>query len=311
MSELLEPPAGFRVGHWTDAEGMTGCTVVIAPEGARGGIDVRGGGPGTRETDVVGPFAGTDRVNAVMLAGGSAFGLAAADGAMRWLEEHEIGFPTPAGRVPIVSGAVIFDLPAGDSAARPTADAGYAACEAAREGVPARGKVGVGMGAGAGQILGREAASESGLGYAAARGGLGETVAAVAVANPFGDILETDGSVLAGARREGAPRAVDFVAALTREELPSELDTRQHTTLVCVMTSAPLDKGQCGRVARGASAGIARAIEPVFTDLDGDTVFCLASGSGAPPSMYDVMQLQALAARVTAEAIRDAVRNAR
>jgi len=310
MSELLAPPAGFRIGHWTDAVGRTGCTVVIAPEGARGGVDLGGGGPGTRGRVVVGRFAGTDRVNAVMLAGGSAFGLAAADGAMMWLEEHEIGFPTPAGLVPIVSGAVIFDLPAGDPSARPTAESGYAACDAAREGVPDRGKVGVGTGAGAGQILGRENASESGFGYSAARGGLGDVVAAIAVANPFGDIVGADGSVLAGARSEGAPRAFDYVAALTAEDLPPELDTRQHTTLVCVMTSASLDKAQCGRVARAASAGIARAIEPVFTDVDGDTVFCLASGVGKPLSMFEVMQVQTLAARVTAEAIRDAVSNA-
>ncbi len=307
MSELLAPPAGFRIGHWTDAVGRTGCTVVIAPEGTRGGVDVRGGGPGTRETDVVGPFAGTDRVNAVMLAGGSAYGLAAADGAMRWLEEKGFGFPTPAGVVPIVPSAVIFDLPAGDAKARPTAESGYAACEAAREGVPERGQVGVGTGAGAGQILGRENASESGVGYAAARGALGETVAAVAVANPFGDVVAADGSVLAGARSGGAPRASDFVAAMDRESLPAELDTRQNTTLVCVMTSAALDKAQCGRVARAASAGIARAVDPVFTDVDGDSVFCLASGQGEPPGLFEVMQVQTLAAQVTAEAIRDAV----
>jgi L-aminopeptidase/D-esterase-like protein len=306
----MAPPAGFRIGHWTDEVGRTGCTVVIAPEGTRGGIDVRGGGPGTRETDVVGPFAGTDRVNAVMLAGGSAFGLAAADGAMRWLEEHDIGFPTPAGLVPIVSGAVIFDLPAGDASARPTADSGYAACEAADEGVPERGSVGVGTGAGAGQILGRENASESGVGYASALGGLGEVVVAIAVANPFGDVVGSDGTVLAGAQGKGAPRAVDFVAELDREHLPPELDTRQNTTLVCLMTGASLDKAQCGRVARAASAGVARAIEPVFTDVDGDTVFCLASGQGKAPSMYEVMQVQTLAARVAAEAIRDAVSNA-
>ena len=133
MSEPLEPPAGFRIGHWTDEVGRTGCTVVIAPEGTRGGVDVRGGGPGTRETDVVSPLAGTDRVSAVTFAGGSAYGLAAADGAMRWLEENGIGYPTPAALVPIVPAAIVYDLAEGDASARPTAESGYAACEAARE----------------------------------------------------------------------------------------------------------------------------------------------------------------------------------
>ena len=142
MSELVAPPAGFRIGHWTDEVGRTGCTVVIAPEGTRGGVDVRGGGPGTRETDVVSPFAGTDRVSAVMLAGGSAYGLAAADGAMRWLEEHGIGYPTPAALVPIVPAAIAYDLAEGD--ARRPADGGVGVC-----GV--RGRAGRGAGAWAGR----------------------------------------------------------------------------------------------------------------------------------------------------------------
>ncbi len=215
MSGVSEPPAGFRIGHWTDEVGRTGCTVVIAPDGTRGGVDVRGGGPGTRETDVAGPFAGTDRVTAVMFAGGSAYGLAAADGAMRWLEEHGLGYPTPAALVPIVPAAIAYDLAEGDAAARPTADSGYAACEAAREGVPERGRVGAGTGTAAGKMLGRGAATPSGVGYAVEAGGFGLKVAALAVANPFGDVLAADGSVLAGARGEGAPRTADFIAALT------------------------------------------------------------------------------------------------
>lgn len=309
MSELVVPPAGFRIGHWTDEVGRTGCTVVIAPEGTRGGVDVRGGGPGTRETDVVGPLAGTDRVTAVMLAGGSAYGLAAADGAMRWLEEHGLGYPTPAAVVPIVPSAIVYDLAEGDAAARPTADSGYAACEAAREGVPERGRVGAGTGTAAGKVLGRGAATPSGIGYAAVRGGFGFTVAALAVANPFGDVLAGDGSVLAGARGDGAPRTADFISALDRTPSPAELESR-NTTLVCVITSASLDKGGCARVARAASAGVARAVEPVFTEVDGDVVFCLASGSGDLAGRFELMQAETLAARVTAEAIRDAVTSA-
>ncbi|MDQ3759904.1 MAG: P1 family peptidase [Actinomycetota bacterium] len=310
MSEPLAPPVGFRIGHWTDEVGRTGCTVVIPPEGTRGGVDVRGGGPGTRETDVVSPLAGTDRVSAVMLAGGSAYGLAAADGVMRWLEERGIGYPTPAALVPIVPAAIVYDLAEGDASARPTADSGYAACEAAREGVPQRGQVGAGTGTAAGKILGRGAATPSGVGYAATRGGFGATVAALAVANPFGDVIAGDGSVLAGARGDGTPRTAEFIAAMDRAPSPAELEAR-NTTLVCVMTSASLDKAGCARVARAAGAGVARAVEPVFTDVDGDVVFCLSSGEGQLTGRFELIQLETLAARVTAEAIRDAVTSAR
>ena len=209
MSGPVAPPAGFRIGHWSDPEGRTGCTVVIAPDGTRGGVDVRGGGPGTRETDVIGPFAGTDRVTAVMLAGGSAYGLSAADGAMRWLEEQGLGYPTPAGVVPIVPAAIVYDLAEGDPDARPGAEAGYAACAAADEGVPERGRIGAGSGTAASKILGRESAVPSGVGYAAARGAGGVTVAALAVANPFGDVIGADGQPLAVARSEDGSVAAD------------------------------------------------------------------------------------------------------
>ena len=308
MSDLLAPPPEFRIGHWTDEVGRTGCTVVIPPDGTRAGVDIRGGGPGTRETDVVSPFAGTDRVSAVLFAGGSAYGLAAADGAMKWLEEHGMGYPTPSALVPIVPAAIAYDLAEGDAGARPTAESGYAACEAAREGVPARGRVGAGTGTAAGKVLGRGAATPSGVGYAASRGGFGATVAALAVANPFGDVIAEDGSVLAGARADGGPRTVDFIAALDRAPTAEELEAR-NTTLVCVMTDATLDKAGCARVARAASAGVARAVEPVFTDVDGDVVFCLSSGEGEVAGRFELLQVAALAARVTAGAIRDAVTN--
>ena len=308
MSGPPPPPAGFRVGHWSDPAGRTGCTVVIAPEGARGGVDVRGGGPGTRETDVVSPFAGTDRVSAITFAGGSAYGLAAADGVMRWLEEHGIGYPTPAGLVPIVPAAIVYDLAEGDAAARPDASAGRAACEAAKEGVPDRGQVGAGSGTAASKLLGRDQAVASGIGYAAARGAGGVTVAALAVANPFGDIVGADGTplALAGSDEGGAVRTAEAIAAM--EEPPDPFKTQPgNTTLVCVMTDAPLDKTGCTRVARSASAGVARAVEPVFSDVDGDVVFCLASGADPPADRFTVLQVQTIAASVTAEAIRDAV----
>jgi L-aminopeptidase/D-esterase-like protein len=311
MSATIPPPAGFRIGHWTDPDGRTGCTVVIAPDGARGGVDVRGGGPGTRETDVISPLAGTDRVTAVMLAGGSAYGLAAADGAMRWLEERGIGYPTPAGVVPIVPAAIVYDLAEGDPGARPDATAGYEACEAAAEGIPGRGRVGAGSGTASSKVLGRERAVASGVGYAAAVTGQGATVAALAVANPFGDIVGADGEPVE-ACRDTDGTAVRTAAVLAAMDRPPEPFAAQagNTTLVCLMTDEPLDKAGCTRVARAAAAGVARAVEPVFSDVDGDVVFCVATGDGAA-DRFALLQVQALAAQVAAEAIRDAALSAR
>ena len=309
MSSELPPPDGFLIGHWTDAGGVTGCTAVIAPAGARGGVDVRGGGPGTRETDVIGPLAGTAEVTAVMLTGGSAFGLAAADGAVRWCEQRGRGYPTPAGLVPIVPAAVIYDLATGDPGARPGPEAGYAACEAAVAGLPERGRVGAGTGAAVGKIAGRESATPAGVGYAAARTGLGHAVAAIAVVNAFGDVIAEDGSVLAGIRTgDGEPRST----AATIAAMEAAPDWRQveerNTTLVCVITDAPLDKPACSRVARMASAGVARAVDPVFSDVDGDVAFCIASGTPPSADRFCALATGTVAATVTAAAIRDSAR---
>jgi L-aminopeptidase/D-esterase-like protein len=308
VSDEIAPPDGFLIGHWTDVEGATGCTAVIAPAGSRGGVDVRGGGPGTRETDVIGPLTGTAEVTAVMLTGGSAFGLGSADGAMRWLEERGLGYVTPGGVVPIVPAAVIYDLAEGDPRARPDADAGYAACEAAAGGVPERGAVGAGTGAAVGKILGRERSTRTGVGYAAARSGRGEAVAALAVVNAFGDVIGADGGVLAGVRPEGdqpQPTAAT-IAAMGGPPDWTGLAER-NTTLVCVMTDAPLDKPACTRVARMASAGVARAVDPVFSDVDGDVAFCIASGLPPEPGdRFGAIAIGTIAAHVTAAAIRDA-----
>jgi L-aminopeptidase/D-esterase-like protein len=307
----VPPPEAFLVGHATDDAGRTGCTVVIAPEGARGGVDVRGGGPGTRETDLIAPLAGNEHVTAVMLSGGSAYGLASADGAMRWLEEHGRGYETFTARVPLVPAAVIYDLVEGQASARPDADSGYAACEAAREGVPERGRVGAGAGAAAGKARGRERATPAGVGYAALRIGSGEIVAAVAVANPSGDVLAEDGSVLAGPREDDGSMGCSSEIMLAMSGSPEWAVPREReaTTLACVCTDAPLTKPGCGVVARMASAGIARAVDPVFSPSDGDVAFCLASGSGELRP-FGSMQVGAAAATVTATAIRDAVRQA-
>ena len=307
-SQGVKPPEGFSIGHWTDAKGATGCTVVIPPRGSRGGVDVRGGGPGTRETDVIGPFAGTSEVTAVALCGGSAFGLAAADGVVRWLEENGHGYETPAGRVPIVPAAVVYDLVEGDPGVRPDAAAGYAACEAAGNAVPERGRAGGGTGAAVGKIMGRERSSPSGVGYAAARSGSGETVAAMAVVNAFGDVLGEDGRVLAGPRDDDGElgSTAKLIAAMEGPPDWTRLEER-NTTLVCVMTDATLDKAACARVARMASGGVARAVDPVFSDVDGDVVFCLSSGRGTA-ERFTPISIGTIAATVTAAAIRDSVR---
>jgi L-aminopeptidase/D-esterase-like protein len=306
----LGPPEGFAVGHWTDSAAATGCTVVIPPPGTRCGVDVRGGGPGTRETDVIGPFAGAHEASAVMLSGGSAFGLAAADGAARWLEEHGRGHPTPGGIVPIVPAAVVYDLVGGDPSVRPGPQEGYAACEAAGEGVPERGRVGAGAGTAVGKVLGREHGVTAGVGFAAARAGSGETVAALAIANAWGDVLAEDGSVLGGPRGEDGAmsRTSELISAMSAPPDWTGLEER-NTTLVCLMTDAGLDRSACLRVARMASGGVARAVDPTFSDFDGDVAFCLASGEPRE-DRFAALVVGTIAATVTAAAIRDAVRSA-
>jgi L-aminopeptidase/D-esterase-like protein len=321
MTDTLPFPDGFQIGHWTDPGGRTGCTVVIPPAGSRGGVDVRGGGTGTREIETLSPLANAEGPTAVLLTGGSAFGLAAADGVARWLEERGLGRPTPMGVVPLVSTAVVYDLSEDRSGPgrRPGPEGGYAACENARAGLPERGPVGAGAGATVGKLLGRERSARGGVGYAATALPGGAIVAAVAVANAFGDVLDEDGEIL------GAPRGEDGRLIRTREAIatmagPPELISRApqgetNTTLACVLTDAALDKRGCAILARMASAGVARAVDPVFTPVDGDVVFCIASGSGRmlPPGLEATWAMTVLgtaAATVTAQAIRDAVRQA-
>jgi L-aminopeptidase/D-esterase-like protein len=312
VADPLPLPGGFAVGHWTDAAAQTGCTVVIPPAGARGGVDVRGGGTATREIEALAPLANSEGPTAVLLTGGSAFGLAAADGVSRWLEEYGFGRPTPTGLVPLVSAAVIYDLAEGDASVRPGPEQGYAACAAAREGVPERGPIGAGAGAMVGKALGHERATRAGVGYAAARVPDAAQVAAVAVCNAAGDVIGSDGEVLGGPRREDGTlaRSAELMPGMSGP--PYTVQPGQSTTLVCVCTDAPLDKRGCGIVARMATAGVARAVDPVFSPVDGDVVFCLASGKDvpAPPSpeaSWALMVLGTIAATVTAEAIRDSV----
>lgn len=314
MSGALPLPEGFAVGHWTEAEAETGCTVILAPEGSTCGVDVRGGGPGSRETEIVSPLANAQEATAVLLTGGSAFGLAAADGVARWCEERGRGYRTPGGIVPLVPAAVIYDLIAGDAAVRPGPEQGYAACEAAQGGVPERGRVGAGTGAAVAKVLGRERGTPGGVGYAAAALGSGEKVAAVAIVNATGDVIDDDGSALAAPRGPGGSPAssAEHLASLSAPPEWTKGEPREGTTLVCVITDAPLDKLAANKVARMASAGIARAVDPVYTPFDGDIVFCLSSGAGARDAgeSWRVMTAGSLAATVTAAAIRDGIRSA-
>jgi L-aminopeptidase/D-esterase-like protein len=313
MSEPLPLPEGFGVGHWTDSEAQTGCTAILPPAGSRCGVEVRGGGPGTRETEIVAPLANPQQATAVLLTGGSAHGLAAADGVVRWCEERGRGYETPGGLVPLVPAAVIYDLIAGRGDVRPGPEQGYAACEAARDGVPERGRVGAGAGAAVAKARGREYATAAGVGYASGRLGSGATVAALAVVNATGDILGADGAAIAAPRDPGGGTrsSAEMIAAMSERPEWSEGEPRESTTLICLMTDAALDKVAATKVARMASAGIARAGDPVFTPFDGDIVFCLASGElgriDPAEESWRVMSAGTLAATLTAAAIRDAV----
>jgi L-aminopeptidase/D-esterase-like protein len=301
---------GFVAGHWSDREAATGCTVVICPpDGATASADVRGGGPATRQVDPLHPLANAPAAHAVLMTGGSAYGLGAADGVMRWLEERGRGFPTPFGPVPLVPAAVIYDLAIGDPLRRPRSEDAYAACEAATA-EPALGSIGAGTGASVGKLFGRPSSVKSGVGLAVQHLPRpdGARIAALAVVNAFGDVLAEDGRVLAGARRDGAFVGTTKVVRTRPFELPSvEREVIGNTTLVCITTDASLTKSGCGIVAKMAQAGMARAVDPVHSAVDGDVVFTLASNAfdEADPLVAGVV-----AAALTAEAIRDACRQA-
>ena len=295
--DLTDVP-GIRVGHWTDRVGLTGCTVVLLPEsGAVASVDVRGAAPGTRETDVLNPDNQVQVAHAIVLSGGSAYGLAAADGVMRHLEDRGVGVATPGGPVPIVPAAVVFDLTAGSAAARPDAGSGQAACLSAEEGPPCgTGRVGAGTGATVGKLFGSP--FPGGLGTASLELPGGGTVAAVAVVNAVGDVVDEDGSVLAGA---------GTVRRLLDTGLPQAPPIGTSTTLALVATDVTLTKGQAHRLAMTAHDGLAHAIRPVHTAYDGDTVFVVSTGR-RPADDTSLLLLQTAAAEVVAEAIRSAVR---
>lgn len=296
---------GIEVGQFTDPRRPTGCTVLLARAGAVGGVDVRGAAPGTRETDLLHPSNLVSTVHAVLLAGGSAWGLDAAAGVMRWLEQHGIGLPVHYGLVPIVPAAVLFDLPLGDARIRPDAEAGYQACAAAGKQAPAQGNVGAGAGALVGKFFGIERAMKGGVGSAAVTVD-GVTVGALVACNALGDVVDpASGTVLAGARTPDGRALLDIRRAVLAGEQPLPVLPGTNTTLAVIATDAVLGKAQAHRLAQGGHDGLARAINPVHTMSDGDTVFALATGlSGKPAQM---MVLATLAAEVTARATLRAV----
>lgn len=301
--------AGIEVGHCTDSRRPTGCTVVMARAGAVGGVDVRGAAPGTRETDLLDPCNLVDKVHAIVLAGGSAWGLDAASGAVRWLEENGVGLDVGVGRLPLVPAAVLFDLLVGDMRVRPDAAAGYAACAAASSADPAEGNVGAGTGASVGKMFGMARAMKGGVGTASVTVG-GVTVGALIACNAVGDVLDPDsGQVVAGARTVDGLQLLDTRRALLRGTLAQSVLPGTNTTIGVIATDAVITKVQAQRLAVAAHDGLARAINPVHTQLDGDTLFTLGTGaSGQHPGM---LLLATMAAEATARATLRAVQAAR
>jgi L-aminopeptidase/D-esterase-like protein len=299
---------GIKVGHRTLTIRPTGCTVIIAEGGAVGGVDVRGAAPGTRETDLLDPVNTVERVNAIVLSGGSAFGLDTAAGVMRFLDEQRAGFTFGSATIPIVPAAVLFDLGLGDPRIRPDADCGYQAAKQASDGPVPEGNVGAGAGATAGKVAGRDRAMKSGIGTAAVTTGQGLVVAALVAANPYGSIVDpSTGRVVSGARTADG-KAMVPVSELSRLLQQSATGTPENTVLGVITTNARLSKAQARKVAQMAHDGVARAVYPAHTPADGDTIFTLATGRFEGKA--DVMLVGALGAEVMADAILRAARTA-
>ncbi len=302
-NDTLTAVAGIKVGHFTDIEGATGCTATLCPPGTVGAVDVRGGAPGTRETDLLQAHNLVEEVSAVVLSGGSAFGLATADGVMRWLVERGRGYHSRSGAlVPIVPAAILFDLNVGLPGRLPTADSGYQACEAASSQPVVMGSVGAGTGARIAAIRGNERASKGGIGSAAIRLPQGLVVAALMAVNSVGDVIGEDGSILAGLRTADGGGFASTLDAMAR--MAGDGPRAENTVIGIVATNGRLNKAAAQKVAQMAHDGIARAVNPAHTMYDGDTIFALATGEVAA----DTSLVGAYAAEMTAKAIRRAAR---
>jgi L-aminopeptidase/D-esterase-like protein len=301
---MLTAVPGFKVGHFTETKAMTGCTVILCPPSTRASCEVRGNSPGSRELALLAPEKSNQEVHAIILTGGSAFGLSAADGVMRWLEEHNIGYDTPWGKVPIVPTAVVFDLNVGSSTVRPDALSGYRACETASAGPFEEGNVGAGMGTTVGKWKGHEFWMKGGLGSVSFEES-GFVVGALAVVNAVGDIIKEDGTVLAGAR--GADGAFLAPSEPLRPLMRGKVLEQTNTTLVVVATNANLSKLELQRVAQRMHDGMARAVAPAHTSFDGDVSFALSCGN----RKADLDLVCEIASQLVAESIRRAVRSAK
>ena len=300
---------GIKVGHATHKAALTGCTVVLCEDGAVGGVDQRGGAPGTRETDSMQPMHLVQTAHAIVLAGGSAFGLEAATGVVRYLEERGIGFDVQVAKVPIVPAAVLFDLDIGDATVRPDAAMGYAACQAANDGPLAEGNVGAGTGATVGKIMGIGQAMKAGLGTASVDLGEGLVVGAIVAVNAFGDVIDPQtGQIMAGARSLDGTGFADTLAVMKSlvSKTILEFAGPSDTVIGVVATNARLNKEEINKVAQMAQDGLARAVRPAHTMFDGDTFFALATGN----IEADVNTVGAYAAEVVAEAIVRAIKTA-
>jgi len=307
---------GIRVGHAQNDAAGTGCTVILCEKGAVGGVDQSGGAPGTRETDVLNPVNQVDVVHAVVLAGGSAFGLNAVSGVMRYLEEKKIGFNTGVARVPIVPAAVLFDLAVGDAKVRPDDAMGYQACQNASQETVKQGNVGAGIGASVGKLYGMARAMKGGIGTASITLPGGVIVGAIIAVNAFGDVIDPeDNQILAGTRqlaeRIAGKGTISFANTLVEMAKPLgkvtlRIATSSNTVIGVVATNAKLNKAQATRVAMMAQDGLARTICPAHTMLDGDTLFALSTGNRSA----DLSTLGAYAAVVVQNAILNAVRQA-
>ena len=309
---------GIQVGHAQNDEALTGCTVILCKKGAVGGVDQRGGAPGTREVDALHPMHLVSKVHGITLAGGSAFGLEAATGVMRYLEEKGVGFDTHIVKVPIVPAAILFDLGIGKADVRPDAAMGYLACQNASSEPPAEGNIGAGTGATVGKILGLGQCMKSGMGTASQQIGAGVIVGAIVAVNAFGDVIDpSTGQIIAGARsKDVGPLHIGTPGyfANTLQVMQTLIGrtalgfgSRGNTVIGVVATNARLDKEAANKVAQMAHDGLARTIRPAHTMLDGDTIFALATGEHAA----DVNIVGAFAAEVFAQAILRAVRAAK
>ena len=297
---------GFRIGHAQNTEKATGCTAIICEQGATAGVDVRGGAPASRETELIKPVNAVDQIHCVMLSGGSAFGLEAGDGAMKYLEEKGVGFDVGVGRVPIVCGASIFDLELVDFNTRPDKAMGYEACKNSELNDPKEGNVGAGTGATVGKLHNMDDYMKSGLGiYAAELGAL--KVGAVVSVNALGDVIDYDTKqIIAGLLTKDKKGFADTVKTMY-EDISSTRDLWSgNTTICCVITNAKLTKPQCNKLASIAHNGYAQTIRPVHTMVDGDTVFVMSSGEVE----VDVNALGAFVTECVGRAINRAVRTA-